>query len=320
MTSSKKPTVSCVSTLLRRPPAYIAEQATHIFTLLQNLSNTRGPYLSLSYPPISRYVSAVGLSAAPLTDTQRDTLDAEIKATIQQILILISRLEQAEGIRMQAAMQKLVKKYSTFRALLTTDDSVRQVEEAQLKLLSEHRDAVIWWLKNRLEEATAEQTERQNIRLERQRELSRSVLHKVKLPVWGVIEDTVGPIEKAAENNTEAIPIDELGEGLTQELVKSFEQENEGMVRQYQGMLDQVRTAEASLVEMGELQNRIFQTLSMQNSHLESLVQDSIETEQEMRRGNEQLRKVAEKTSIARGTFFAVAAFSMAVVVWDWFI
>lgn len=80
------------------------------------------------------------------------------------------------------------------------------------------------------------------------------------------------------------------------------------------------RTAETSLLEISELQTQLVTQLNEQNSVIDNLMQDSLTTEENVSRGNKELKKAAEKRSIARMAFFASVGFSAFVFVWDWFI
>jgi syntaxin 18 len=47
---------------------------------------------------------------------------------------------------------------------------------------------------------------------------------------------------------------------------------------------------------------------------------DSLQTAENVDRGNKELKKAAEKTSMARSAFFGTVVFCGVVFVWDWFI
>jgi syntaxin 18 len=58
----------------------------------------------------------------------------------------------------------------------------------------------------------------------------------------------------------------------------------------------------------------------VQNVHIDNLIMDSLSTTENIERGNKELKKAAEKTSIARSAFFGTVVFCGVVFVWDWFI
>ena len=320
----------------RRPPPrdqFLLEAyriTTHLRTLHQQLSRTRVPYLSTVRPTPSNPI---------LTDSQRDELDASLKSSIRTILTLITRLESAEQIRAATAKSVLEKKYASFRAIFG-DDVERRTEEARLGVENAHREAVIWGLKNALEIVSEEQRRRQEIRLQREVEKSGSLLHRIQ----GM--RSTAPVVLAEEQGAAGV------EELTQEQIQMFELENQGMVKHYEDTLQQVkyvmnldlwawlpssirdremvhhlpslltdnRSAESSLIEISELQTQLATNLAHQNVHIDNLMQDSMTTEDNLARGNKQLKDAAAKSSIARSAFMATVMFSSVVFVWDWFI
>jgi syntaxin 18 len=85
-------------------------------------------------------------------------------------------------------------------------------------------------------------------------------------------------------------------------------------------MTDWGRSAESSLLEISELQTQLATNLAYQNVHIDNLMQDSMQTQENLARGNKELKKAAEQSSVARTAFLATVVFSSVVFVWDWFI
>jgi syntaxin 18 len=79
-------------------------------------------------------------------------------------------------------------------------------------------------------------------------------------------------------------------------------------------------TAENSLLEISSLQTQLATNLATQNSHIDNLLMDSLQTAENVDRGNKELKKAAEKSSMARSAFFGTVVFCGVVFVWDWFI
>lgn len=73
-------------------------------------------------------------------------------------------------------------------------------------------------------------------------------------------------------------------------------------------------------MEISELQTQLATNLAYQNVHIDNLMQDSMQTEENLARGNKELRKASEKSSVARSAFMVTLVFSGVVFVWDWFI
>lgn len=220
-------------------------QATHTASLLAHLQATRKAYLSTARPPV---VTAAGRqsSGVYLTDTQRDALDAETKRIIRSTLSLITRLESAEKIRVQTATRVFRKKHSSLLKSLWEDDDDRTNGDVAMKMLAAHREGVIWFLKNRLERASEEQRERQDIRLQRQIERGKSLLYKA--PVGGTVPGFSGSNSAVvvAAGATGAMGEEEKEErraveGLSPDQLRIFEKENEGMLTHFEDALHQVR-------------------------------------------------------------------------------
>ncbi|KAL7265968.1 hypothetical protein RUND412_011502, partial [Rhizina undulata] len=76
-------------------------------------------------------------------------------------------------------------------------------------------------------------------------------------------------------------------------------------------------TAEMSLLEISELQTQLGNNLAVQNAHIENLVSDSLQTTENMMRGNKELKKAGERFTMARTAFWSAAMFAGVVIVWD---
>ena len=181
-------------------------------------------------------------SSCYLTDAQRDALDAETKSIIRSTLSLITRLESAEKIRVQTEARLFKQKHSSLKAIWA-DESVREAEAAAMNIVTAHREGIVWFLKNRLEQASEEQRERQEIRLNRQIERGKSLLHmvpgmKAGLASGGVAQKagaTVGKIAVEEEEERQAMA------ALSPDQLRIFEKENDGMMKHYEDTLEQVR-------------------------------------------------------------------------------
>ena len=213
----------------RKPPlprdSFLKEAyliASHLHAVFSHLSRTRQPYLSTTSTR----------SPTHLTDPQRDALDSELKTSIRTILTLISRLESAEQIRAATAKKVLEKKYSTIRAIFSGDEE-RELEEARVGVENAHRESVIWGLKRALEVVGEEQRGRQEVRLKRQVEKGRSLLHQAGAPRTAAAAVAMELGESKADR--------EQMEELTPDQVQMFEQENRGMLRHYEDTLQQVK-------------------------------------------------------------------------------
>lgn len=82
-------------------------------------------------------------------------------------------------------------------------------------------------------------------------------------------------------------------------------------------LISHCRTAEQSLVEIAELQNVLVGNLATQSAHIDQLVAESFETTEGVGKGNKELQKSTERSSLAQYTFYAATGLSAALIVWD---
>ncbi|MCJ1346653.1 hypothetical protein MMC31_004871 [Peltigera leucophlebia] len=109
----------------------------------------------------------------------------------------------------------------------------------------------------------------------------------------------------------------EISESLTREQLQLFAEENNELLTHYNDRLSQVRTAQSSLLEISSLQTQLAQNLDVQSAHIQQLVTDSLNTSENVASGNKQLKKAAERRSLARDLFFATCGLCVTLVVWD---
>lgn len=136
---------------------------------------------------------------------------------------------------MQTEARLFRQRHSTLKSLFE-DESAKEREETGMRMLTAHREGVLWFLKNRLEKASEEQRERQEIRLQRQIERGKSLLHKAPVSV-GVVP----PASRSVVMQVEEEETRKAVEGLSPDQLRIFEKENEGMLKHYEDTLEQVR-------------------------------------------------------------------------------
>ncbi|KAL7268169.1 hypothetical protein RUND412_009222 [Rhizina undulata] len=272
---------------------------THIRTLSAHISSLRAPYLSTS------------TSSRSLTDPQRDELDRELSALLRECLGFTTRLESTEKIRHATALAVHKRRIASFSSLFVNAEEL-EAEEDKIETERAWREAVVAALKTGLERVGGAHKEMVEARLKREEEKRKSVLAEAGRDRW-VGRDVV--LEEIEAGGGEGGV-----EGLTREQLQLFEKENEGLVKHYEDALTQVRTAEKSLLEISELQTQLANNLAVQNAHIENLVSDSLQTTENMKRGNKELKKAGERFTMARTAFWSAATFAGVVIVWDWFI
>ncbi|PVI04529.1 snare protein syntaxin-like protein 18/UFE1 [Periconia macrospinosa] len=294
----------------------------HIAEVHAYLRSIRQSYLSTTHPPRRKQISrsgdanhAVDKDAKYLTDAQRNDVDASAKQLLRELNHAITGLQETEQVR-QAAVNAVVMKKRAKRGLgalgrwaaggaITAKSPEEEREEAKFNTMKAHRESIIWYLQRALEECGRFQGSMMEIRLTRELEKSKSVLSKARgtLPVSEDYESMRG-----IENT------------LDPEQLQLFAQENQDLLKQYEDHLDQVRTAEKSLLELSEMQTTLANNLELQHEHIQNLVQDSFLTTENVGSGNKELKRATERRSTAQLVFYSTCIFCSTLVLWDLFI
>ncbi|KAL8735731.1 MAG: hypothetical protein Q9181_002694, partial [Wetmoreana brouardii] len=323
---------------------------SHIASFTTYLHSIRQAYLRIDPPPHHRLQQQQNhrrthSSTTPtyFTNPQRDQLDAESKALLRSLHASIHQLEEAETLRQETARKLHQHKYSHrygFGAALgrwaagDPDDSGKigspeeQWEQLGRDTLKTWRESVIWYLRKKLEEAGEAQRSMMDRRLQREVERSKSSLYKsrglqgvdVGLDVLdaGMGVKGMNGVVGGGGMMMEEEERKRMGEeGLSEEQVQAFREENEGMLRHYEDTLDQVRTAEKSMLEVSELQTTLVANLETQSSNIEQLVADSLNTTENVGSGNKELKRATERKSTARMVFFASCGLCAFLITWD---
>ncbi|CZT19537.1 related to syntaxin 18 [Ramularia collo-cygni] len=313
-----------------------------IAELNRDLRAIRPAYLSAAQPSRRRHIAGSGQSnrVVPLTDAQRDFNDAESKRLLRELNAKIDRLKQVESVRNQTADTIALKKRSrgglgglgrwAAGGAVTAKSPEEEMEDAARKTMAAVRESIILFLQGRLEEAGRVQSEMMDIRLSREIEKSKSILAKSK--VGGTIphiQDEEVQIEPSSSAKRMRMSGD-FGSGsafeapapaeLTQEQMQQFQEENHELLKHYEDQLDQVKTAEKSILEISELHSTLHANLQQQSEHIDQLVQDSYLATENLGKGNKELKRASERRSTAQALFYSTVAFCSFLVVWDFFI
>ncbi|KAL5445577.1 hypothetical protein PMIN06_008017 [Paraphaeosphaeria minitans] len=313
----------------------------HIAQLHTHLRSIRQSYLSTAHPPRRKQIArANGAStdkdARYLTDAERNELDASAKDLLRQLSHAITNLSHTEQLRREAESQIAYKKRAK-RGLgalgrwaaggaITAKSSEEEIEEAMSKTVKAHRESIIWYLQRALEECGRFQSSMMEIRITREIEKSKSVLHKARGTMPSMDEypgsngnnastDHGGKSTQLPEESSTSVE-----QQLDPEQLQLFAQENQDMLKYYEDTLDQVRTAEKSLLEISELQTTLAANLNIQAEHIDQLVADSQLTTENVGSGNKQLKKATERRSTAQMVFWSTSAFCTTLILWDLFI
>lgn len=183
----------------------------------------------------------------------------------------IRNLVDAEQVRHETAVTLINKKYGRGLNLArawaagggpsskTAEHSIAQDRETTI---STHRESILWFLRQRLQECVETQQNMMEIRISREMEKNRSVLAKARAPELSSLRSTyengssadhkpMASSQAAASQDTTASH--NPAEGLTQEQIQMFEQDNQEMLKHYESTLDQVRYVAAEFKDLGIL-------------------------------------------------------------------
>jgi hypothetical protein len=91
---------------------------------------------------------------------------------------------------------------------------------------------------------------------------------------------------------------------LSPEQLQLFTSENSTLLNHYNGTLSKATQAEKSILEIATLQQALVSHLSTQGEMIEQLVTDAQNNDENVRRGNKELKKASERGSIAKMVFW----------------
>ncbi|KAF2731666.1 hypothetical protein EJ04DRAFT_442587 [Polyplosphaeria fusca] len=317
---------------------------THLEELTDYLRSVRQSYLSTAHPARRKQaVRANGPTSLPstdkdskyLTDAQRTEIDASAKQLLRELNVAINNLSEAEQVRQQTHETVALRKRAK-RGLgslgrwaagggITAKSPEEEAEEAKANTIKVHRESIIWYLQRKLEGCGRAQSSMMEIRLNREVEKSKSILYKARetLPSASNYAGANGGASKDYRGKTAHVSDEEsqaIEQQLSPEQLQLFAQENQDMLKHYEDTLDQVRTAEKSLLEISELQTTLATNLSVQAAHIEQLTEDSHMASENVGGGNKELKRATERKSTARMLFYGTSAFCLTLVLWDLFI
>ena len=104
---------------------------------------------------------------------------------------------------------------------------------------------------------------------------------------------------------------------LSPEQLRLFESENSTLLNYYNDTLKQVTQAEKSLLEIASLQQTLVSHLNTQGEMIEQLVTDAQNTDENVRRGNKELKKASERGSTAKLVFWTTVGICGFLISWD---
>lgn len=311
--------------------------------LLSNLRSIRRPYLSTAPAPRRRpqhQKSASIIEQTHLTDYDRDAIDAESKLSLQNLYAAVTQLKFAEATRIDtetALSSSRKRRGGGVLGRWVAGDSINPDEKSEEELVEEGkrdttkkmRESVIWFLERGIEEANKFQGEMIAVRIQREVERGKSVLHKSaggRGPVPAFDEQDMSSGNTNGSAGGIGVPLQEFEadernvaakSGMDSDQVQLLEKENQDLIKHYENKLDQMRGVEKSMLEISELQTTLSMNLATQSAQIDQLVQDSLSTTENVGTGNKELRKASERKSTARAVFWATCIGCGVAVIWD---
>jgi hypothetical protein len=190
------------------------------------------------------------------------------------------------------------------------------------------RASIIWYLQAGLAQAMERRQEVVEIRAEREREKERSVLWKMSANAPAMRESMNGSAagyqprsddrgwkhDPATKSSHDPSVVESQ---LSPEQLQLFESENSTLLNYYNDTLKQVTQAEKSVLEIASLQQTLVSHLATQGEMIEQLVTDAQNTDENVRRGNKELKKASERGSTAKLVFWTTVGICGFLVTWD---
>jgi syntaxin 18 len=125
-----------------------------------------------------------------------------------------------------------------------TKSHEQEIDESRANSISQHRESVLWYLRQKLQECGSFQASMMEKRIMREVEKNRSVLAKSRggpIPELGGFNDARSKYTAPDAAHMEQKSNTEHELGLTPEQIQMFEKENQDMLKHYESTLDQVK-------------------------------------------------------------------------------
>ena len=313
-----------------------------ILELTRDLRSIRPNYLSTAAQ--SRRIQQHD-KTRPLTDQDRDAFDASSKALLRRLHQATSTLKQGEQVGLETEERVALAKRArnglgalgrwAAGGAVTAKSPEEEAEDAKRNTLAAFRKAVLLYLEERVGEASRTQAEMMEVRLGREIERSKSVLYKSRagghIPYAhddsgsSMAKGFSSPSSPTSKNRMSSnLPQDSSTSqsnadtaALTAEQQQLFATENADLLKHYEDQMDQLKSAEKSILEISELHTQLHSNLEQQSEQIEQLVQDSYMTSENVGRGNKELKKASERRSTAQAVFWGTVGFCGFLVAWD---
>ncbi|RUS20579.1 snare-complex protein syntaxin-18 N-terminus-domain-containing protein [Endogone sp. FLAS-F59071] len=319
----------------------IASQVSSLKTFLLSI---RRAYLNTSrtarWTPTPATNNGMLLTAegiTHLTDKERDEIDLQAKTIITRCMDRIEELEGAEKAR-QAAFTTL---HANPLTRLFAQALAVPTEVSAGDILAAHRSGVIWLLKTRLIEVSHIQKNQQETRVARAMEKSENLLYKSSNPAALPASRSAHPNSASSSRpssrpsslpSRQSLPpqtvlLDDdnkddalLDAELSPQQLQMLEAENAGIMKELEGTLEQVKSAEKALLEIATLSTQLSTNLAAQTELTDRLHAEAVATTGRVVEGNAQLAQARERNAGTRKwvLVFLLTA-SVVILFLDWY-
>ncbi|RDW23290.1 hypothetical protein B0I72DRAFT_142479 [Yarrowia lipolytica] len=235
-----------------------------------------------------------------MTDKQRDEVDYETKSAVQNLTRKIRALEKwTEDEKRKKKEQK-----GGFLSALMKDELQEGVEKTQ----QQHRDAVLWYLNDRLRAVSEMQQTMQEQRLARERErvMSRNNVVIGRPPALGASDQRETNTALDGNEKKTSEPFDST---ISPEMIQQLESEHAELLDSLQGKLGKVHEAEKSLYEISEMQNELTMHLASQSEKIQSLINDANQTTVDVGDANKNLESAKSRNRKASRMIIGISLF-----------
>jgi len=280
-----------------------------------------------------------------MTDLQREDITSQTTALLRDLKDSITNLQTAANIQHQTVQRRLEKKYGKSTNFLLRwaaggneadvgdagKTGERIEEEGSENTIYTFRNDVLYYLNFWYNKVWRSHYDMVETWSERQREKAASMLYDERnknVKSQRTLEDTTGVDGDLTYGNMDMRgrdqynpSLDPYGDPGTQELsteqLQLFEQENSSLMNHYNETLTQVTQVEKSLLEISSMQQTIQENLEVQGEMVNSLVLDADRTDENVHRGNKELKRATEKTRIPKLLYHGTLYLCAGLVVWD---
>jgi syntaxin 18 len=190
-----------------------------------------------------------------LTDFDKEQVDAHTKGLLRDLNASIMRLSDAEQVRQSTEAFITRKKYARLGlgalgswaagGAAQSKTIEHEQEEARQNAINQHRESVLWYLRQKLQECGSQQASMMEKRILREVEKSKSVLAKSRPKSVSTLGGFNYNSEFGSDSNPTAAHMQSQStqpeQELTPEQLQMFEKQNTDLLKLYENKMDQMK-------------------------------------------------------------------------------